>query len=172
LANKLLLLFNIILHRIYTLSLNTHISSPFVKRNYSSSTCLSHEKTSEETKEDEGVARGGRRWCRRTRQKEKEGGGGSRERGKWKMHFFFFFVIGAHARAIVCLRVISFPNLFYPMEIRHPSECICMCVYSWSVLHLYVYRGIPSNCVMSVYLCVCVCVCCMYTRVNILCFER
>lgn len=37
----------------------------------------------------------------------------------------FVFVVGAHARAIVCLRVISLPNLcFSPMEIRHPGEYV------------------------------------------------
>lgn len=37
---------------------------------------------------------------------KEEGEGQSRKRGKWKMHFFFF-VVGAHARAIVCLRVLT-----------------------------------------------------------------
>ncbi|KYQ47359.1 hypothetical protein ALC60_13616, partial [Trachymyrmex zeteki] len=99
-------------------------SSPFVKRNYNSSTCLSHEKTQEE--------REGRR-------------GGAVEKERKVENALFFLVVGAHARAIVCLRVISLPNLFYPMEIRHPSECVC-CI------------GVTSYC----YVCMC-----MYTRVNI-----
>lgn len=43
----------------------------------------------------------------RDKKRGREGGGGqSRKRGKWKMHFFFF-VVGAHARAIMCLRVLT-----------------------------------------------------------------
>lgn len=44
----------------------------------------------------------------RDKKRGREGGRGgqSRKRGKWKMHFFFF-VVGAHARAIVCLRVLT-----------------------------------------------------------------
>lgn len=43
---------------------------------------------------------------KRGREGGRGGGGQSRKRGKWKMHFFFF-VVGAHARAIVCLRVLT-----------------------------------------------------------------
>ena len=85
-------------------------------------------------------------------------GRGSREReesGKCT----FFLVVGAHARAIVCLRVISLPNLFYPMEIRHPSECVyvCTCILFERVAFI-MYIGVTSYC----YVCMC-----MYTRVNI-----
>ncbi|KYN40416.1 hypothetical protein ALC56_05361, partial [Trachymyrmex septentrionalis] len=97
-------------------------SSPFVKRNYNSSTCHSYEKTSQEE-------RGGR--------------GGAVEKERKVENALFFLVVGAHARAIVCLRVISLPNLFYPMEIRHPSECVYVCT------------------------CICYVCMCMYTRVNI-----
>lgn len=45
-----------------------------------------------------------------------------------KVENALFFKSLVHMRAQLCLRVISFPNLFYPMEIRHPSECVCMCV--------------------------------------------
>jgi len=92
------------------------------------------------------IRREDERW--RGMQQEKREGGQSRKRVKWKMHFFF--VVGAHARAIVCLRVISLPNLFYPMEIRHPSECVCTCIYSSSV---------PFVCIsVTCYCIVCMCV--------------
>lgn len=61
-----------------------------------------------------------------TREKER----GAVEKESKMENALFFFVVGAHARAIVYLRVISFPNLFYPMEIRHPSECKCKCIYT------------------------------------------
>lgn len=70
----------------------------------------------------------------------------------------FFLVVGAHARAIVCLRVISLPNLFYPMEIRHPSECVCVYVYTLRECCVRMCIGVTSYC----YVCMC-----MYTRVNI-----
>lgn len=65
----------------------------------------------------------------------------------------FFFVVGAHARAIVCFRVISLPNLFYPMEIRHPSECVCVCT-------CILFERVTFVCVsvLTSYCCVCVCV--------------
>lgn len=87
-----------------------------------------------------------------------EGRGAVEKERKMENALFFFFVVGAHARAIVCLRVISFPNSFYPMEIRHPSKCVCVCicVYSWSMLRSYVYRCNELLCYV-----------CMYTRVNI-----
>lgn len=91
------------------MSLNTHISSPFVKRNYNSSTCLSHEKTCGEMKEDRGKWRAGKMVPKGATRREggKEEGGGSREREESGKCTFFFFVVGAHARAIVCLRVLT-----------------------------------------------------------------
>lgn len=119
------------------MSLNTHISSPFVKRNYNSSTCLSHEKTCGEMK-DRGKRRAGKMVPKGATRREggkEEGEGQSRKRGKWKMHFFFSLSL-VHMRAQLCVFAFSLPNLFYPMEIRHPSECVCVYVrvYSSSVL--------------------------------------
>jgi len=79
----------------------------------------------------------------------------------------FFSLSLVHMRAQLCLRIISFPNFFFPMEIRHPSVnmyvyvsyvCMCIRVYSWSALCMYVYR---CNELVLCLLCV------MYTRVNI-----
>lgn len=50
---------------------------------------------------------------------KEEGRWGSREREESGKCTFFFFIVGAHARAIVFTYHIS--NLFYPMEIEHPS---------------------------------------------------
>lgn len=73
------------------------------------------------------------------RDKKREGRAVEKER---KVENALFFVVGAHARAIVCLRVISLPNLhfFFSMEIRHPGEYVNACVYFLSVLCLCVYR--------------------------------
>jgi len=107
----------------------------------------------EEEEKDDGAER---------RDKRRRKGRGSREReenGKCT----FFLVVGAHARAIVCLRVISLPNLFYPMEIRHPSECVCVYVYTLRACCVhYVYRC--NELLLCVYVYV-------YTR-KYLCFER
>lgn len=44
----------------------------------------------------------------RDKKRGREGGrGGSREREESGKCTFFFFVVGAHARAIVCLRVLT-----------------------------------------------------------------
>lgn len=62
-------------------------------------------------------------------------GGGSREREEsGKCTFFSLSLV--HMRAQLCVFAFSLPNLFYPMEIRHPSECVCVYVrvYSSSVL--------------------------------------
>ncbi|KYM99316.1 hypothetical protein ALC62_09958, partial [Cyphomyrmex costatus] len=124
--------FNIILHRIYTLSLNTHeMKEDRWRRRRGGGGRKGDGAEGRDKRSGEGTKEG------------RKGGGGSREReesGKCT----FFLVVGAHARAIVYLRVISLPKLFYPMEIRHPSECVCI--------------GVMSYC----YVCMC-----MYTRVNI-----
>lgn len=95
-----------------------------------------------------------------------EGRGGSREREESGKCTFFFFVVGAHARAIVSSHYLI-SKFFFPMEIRHPSVnmyvyvsyvCMCIRVYSWSALCMYVYR---CNELVLCLLCV------MYTRVNI-----
>lgn len=73
-------------------------------------------------------------------------GRGSREREESGKCTFFFFVVGAHARAIVCLRVSHFQ-----MEIRHPSQCVSMCT---------------CTCV-----CMCVCICILLERVTFICVS-
>jgi hypothetical protein len=60
------------------LSPNAHVSSLFAKRNYNSSTCLSHEKTFEEMKEK--VWRLGGKMRDGEGCNKRKGKGGSRER--------------------------------------------------------------------------------------------
>lgn len=74
--------------------------------------------------------------------KRRRKGGQSRKRGKWKMHFFFSLSL-VHMRAQLCLRIISFPNLFYPMEIRHPS--VNMYVYVHVCAYVYTLRAYRSE---------------------------
>jgi len=97
--------------------------------------------------------------------KRRRKGGQSRKRGKWKMHFFFLCRWCTCARN--CVFALSHFQIFFPMEIRHPSVnmyvyvsyvCMCIRVYSWSALCMYVYR---CNELVLCLLCV------MYTRVNI-----
>lgn len=78
LANKSLLLWIVFYIGFILCPTNAHVSSPFAKRNYISSTCLSHEKTLKEMKEK--VWRLGGKMMARDATREKERGEGSRER--------------------------------------------------------------------------------------------
>lgn len=108
---------------------------------------------------DKGKGEGRGKWCRRTRQEEREGQGAVEKERKVENALFFFFVVGAHARAIVASsRYISLPNLLYPMEIRHPSECVCVCT-------CILFERVAFVSCIGVTSCYCyVCTC---TRVNI-----
>lgn len=67
----------------------------------------------------------------------REGGrGGAVEKERKVENALFFSLSLVHMRAQLCVFAFSLPNLFYPMEIRHPSECVCVYVrvYSSSVL--------------------------------------
>lgn len=97
------------------------------------------------------------------RQEEKEGGAVEKER-KVKNALFFSLSL-VHMRAQLCLRIISFPNLFYPMEIRHPSVnmyvYVHVCVHTCILLERIAYYVYRCNELVLCLLCV------MYTRVNI-----
>lgn len=94
----------------------------------------------------------------------REGRRGSREREEsGKCTFFSLSLV--HMRAQLCFRIISFPNLFYPMEIRHPSVnmyvYVHVCVHTCILLERIAYYVYRCNELVLCLLCV------MYTRVNI-----
>lgn len=65
----------------------------------------------------------------RDKKRGREGGrGGAVEKERKVENALFFSLSLVHMRAQLCVFAFSLPNLFYPMEIRHPSECVYVCM--------------------------------------------
>lgn len=119
-------------------SLNTHVSSPFTKRNYISSTYLFHEKTFGGKGGDEDEEINERRRKRRGRELRRAKGYGRRERRRGsrereesgKMHFFCRWCTCARINC-VSSRYLTSKNSFLPNgnKIFQVYMCVCVCVY-------------------------------------------
>lgn len=82
-------------------------------------------------------------------------GRGAVEKERKVENALFLCVVGAHARAIVCLRVISLPIFFYLIETRHLSECTCVCCTGVSRCTACLQSVLIVSC-FCVYVCTCV----------------
>lgn len=86
------------------------------------------------------------------RDKRRGKGGGAVEKER-KVENALFFLCRWCTCARNCVFALShFQNLFYPMEIRHPSECVCVCT-------CILFERVAFVCVsvLTSYCCVCVC---------------